>query len=57
MLNEIDEIFGHKFELANKSINTTNKEENQIIVNNIEKNKDKLYEKDDFYDYVVQPGD
>ena len=57
MLNEIDEVFGHKFELANKSINTTNKEENQIIVNNIEKNKDKLYEKDDFYDYVVQPGD
>ena len=42
--NEIDEklfeqIFGHMFEtLANKLINTTDKEENQIIVNNIEKN-------------------
>ena len=42
--NEIDEklfeqIFGHTFEtLANKLINTTDKEENQIIVNNIEKN-------------------
>ena len=41
--NEIDEdlfeqIFDHKFEtLANKLINTTNKEENQIIVRNIEK--------------------
>ena len=41
--NEIDEnlfeqIFDHKFEtLANKLINTTNKEENQIIVKNIEK--------------------
>ena len=43
MSNEIDEklfeqIFGHKLiELANKLINTTNKEENQIIVKNIEK--------------------
>ena len=42
--NEIDkklfeQIFGHTFEtLANKLINTTDKEENQIIVNNIEKN-------------------
>ena len=33
-------IFDHKFEaLANKLINTTNKEENQIIVKNIEKIK------------------
>ena len=30
--------------LANKLVNSTNKEENQIIVKNIEKNKDKLYE-------------
>ena len=43
MSNIIDEklfkeIFGHTFEtLANKLINTTNKEENEIIVNNIEK--------------------
>ena len=34
------QIFGHTFEtLANKLINTTNKEENQIIVKNIEKNE------------------
>ena len=45
MANIIDEtlfeqIFGHKFEtLANKLINTTNKEENQLIVKNIDKNK------------------
>ena len=45
MSNIIDEkifeqIFGHAFEtLANKLINTTNKEENQIIVNNIKKIK------------------
>ena len=47
MSNDIDEnlfeqIFDHKFEtLANKLINTTSKEENQIIVKNIEKNIDK----------------
>ena len=47
--NKIDkdlfkQIFDHKFEtLANKLINTTNKEENQIIVNNIKENKEKLY--------------
>ena len=41
--NEIDEklfeqIFGHKIEtLANKLTNTTNKKENQIIVNNFKK--------------------
>ena len=62
MPNIIDEklfeqIFGHKLEtLTNKLINTTNKEENQIIVKNIEKNKDKLYEMDPFYDYVIQPS-
>ena len=62
--NEIDEklfeqIFGHTFEtLANKLINTTNKEENQIIINNIEKNKDKLYEEEETsYNYVIQPSD
>ena len=47
-------IFDHKFEaLANKLINTTNKGENQIIVKNIEKNKDKLYE---FYNFLIQPS-
>ena len=62
MSNDIDEnlfeqIFDHKFEtLANKLINTTNKEENQIIVKNIEKNKDKIFEMDEFYDWVIQPS-
>ena len=38
-------IFGHTLEaLANKLINTAFKKENQIIVENIDKNKDKLYE-------------
>ena len=58
--NEIDEnlfeqIFDHKFEaLANKLINTTNKEENQIIVDSIKKNKYKLYEKDKYDDFLIQ---
>ena len=53
------QIFGHTFEtLANKLINTTNKEENQIIVNNIEKHKDKLYEEEETSNnYVIQPSD
>ena len=61
MSNEIDEklfeqIFGHTIEtLANQLINTTNKEGNQIIVKNIDKNKDNLYEEDDFYNFVIQP--
>ena len=39
-------IFCHTFEtLANKLINTTKKEENQIIVNNISKNKKKNFTK------------
>ena len=56
--NEIDEdlfeqIFGHTLiKLADKLINTTNKEENQIIVKNIEKNKDKIFKEDEF---VIQP--
>ena len=55
------QIFGHTFEtLANKLINTTNKEENQIIVIDINKNKEKLqqkYKAEPFYDYVIQPND
>ena len=50
------QIFGHTLEtLANKLINTTNKEENQIIVKNIEKNKDKLLKKEKIrpYNFVV----
>ena len=61
MSNEIDkklfeQIFGHTLiKLADKLINTTNKEENQIIVKNIGKNKNKPSEMDEFYEFVVQP--
>ena len=54
------QIFVHAFEtLENKLINTRNKEESQIIVNNISKNKKKS-EKDEtsaFYGYVIQASD
>ena len=59
MSNDIDkklfeQIFGYTLEtLANKLINPTNKEENQIIVNNINKNTDKVYEMDPFNDWVI----
>ena len=56
MLNEIDKklfekIFGHKL------INTTNKEENQIMVKNINENKEKLYEMGPLHDWVIQRSD
>ena len=59
MSNEIDEklfeqIFDHTLiKLADKLINTTNNKENQIIVKNINKNKEKLYEEDEFYNFVM----
>ena len=62
MSNDIDEklfeqMFGHTLiKLADKLINTTNKEENQIIVKNIEKNKNKLFETGEFGDWVIQPN-
>ena len=43
-----EQIFGHTLiKLANKVINTKNKEEYKIIVKNINKNTDKPYEMDD----------
>ena len=59
MSNEIDEklfkqIFGHTLETAIKLTNTKNKEENQIIVNNINKNKEKIYKTDRSSNFVIQ---
>ena len=57
--NIIDKkLFGHTLiKLADKLINATNKEENQIIVNSINKNKDKFLEINNFNDWVIQPID
>ena len=42
-----EEIFGDKFvTLANKLIDITSKEENQMLINDIEKNKDRIYEQE-----------
>ena len=64
MSNIIDEklfeqIFGHTLiKLADKLINTRNKEENQIIVKNINKNKDKRFETTGHLnEWVIQPSD
>ena len=65
MSNDIDEklfeqIFGHKLiKLADELINTIKKEKNQIIVNDIHKNKDKIFKRDNsngFDDWVIQPN-
>ena len=63
MSNEIDwrlfeQIFGHKLiKLVDKLINTTDKKENQIIVKNFEKNKDKLFEMKDYSnEWMIQPN-
>ena len=62
--NEIDkklfkQIFGHTLlKLADKLINTTDKDENQIIVKNINKNKEKFHETTGhFNEWVIQPRD
>ena len=60
MSNQIDkklfkQIFGHTLiKLTDKLINTTNKDENKIIVKNIEKSKHKLYEMDEYNDFLIQ---
>ena len=33
-------------ELADKQINTTSEEENQMLINLVERNKDKIYEQE-----------
>ena len=45
-----------QLETANELINTKNKEENQIILKNIKENKEKLFEMDPFYNWVIQPN-
>ena len=60
IFNDVDdnlfkEIFGFtSVELADKLINTTSKEENQILVNDIEINRDKIFEQDEFNKFVIK---
>ena len=61
VLNDVDdnlfkEIFGFtSVKLADKLINTTSKEENQMLINDIEINRDKIFEQDKYGKFVIQP--
>ena len=47
--NLFQEIFGlTSVKLVVKLINTKSKEENQMLINNIKKNEDKLFEEDEY---------
>ena len=60
ILNDVDdnlfkEIFGFtSVKLADKLINTMSKEENQMPVNDIEINRDKIFEKHEFNNFVIK---
>ena len=62
MSNKIDkklfkQILGHTIEtLTNKLINTKNKEENQIIVKNTNKNEENNYKTDRSSNFMIQSG-
>ena len=50
--NDIDHTSA---ELVDKLINTTSKEENQMLINNIKENEDKIFEQDEFSKFVIEP--
>ena len=50
-------MFDHTFvKLADKPFNTTSKEENKIIIDDIKNNRDKIFEQDDFNQFVIKQG-
>ena len=61
ILNNLDEqlfekIFGHTFTaLVDKLINTIGEKENKIIIDDVKKNRDKIYEQDEYSKSVIQP--
>ena len=51
------EIFGFtSVKLADKVINTTSEEENKRLVNDIETNRDKIFEQDEFNKFLIKPA-
>ena len=62
IFNDVDnnlfkEMFGlTSVKLADKLINATSKEENQMLINDIEKNRDKIFEQDEYSKFVIQPA-
>ena len=58
LLNDLDEqlfkkIFGYTFAAL---VNTIDKEENQIIIDDIENNGGKIFEQDEYREFVIQPA-
>ena len=54
--NLFKEIFDNtSAKLADKLINITSKEENQMFINDIEINRDKIFEQDKYGKFVIQP--
>ena len=55
--NYLKKIFGHTFAaLVDKLINTIGEEENKIIIDDIKKNRDKIYEQDECSKFVIHPA-
>ena len=58
MSNYLKKIFGHTFAtLVDKLINTIDKEENQIIMEDIENNRNKIFEEYKFDKSVIKQHD
>ena len=54
--NLFKEIFGHtSVKLADKLIKIASKEENQTFINDIEINRDKMFEQDKYGKFVIRP--
>ena len=60
LLNNLDKqlfekIFGHKFAaLVDKLIITIAEEENKIIIDDVKKNRDKIFEQNEYSKFVIQ---
>ena len=46
----------HQIKLLSKLINITSKEDNQMLVNDIEINRDKIFKQDEYGKFVIQPA-
>ena len=54
--NLFKEISGHtSVKLVDKLMNITSKEENQMFINDIKINRDKIFEQDKYSKFVIQP--
>ena len=51
--NYLKKMFGHTFAALVNKLNTIGEEENKIIIDDIEKNKDKIYKQDECSKFVI----